>query len=93
MQRPCKPAKLVAQVLTTADNLVLAKAKDTRKHEKHAKKKMTALVTIGKDLGKVITVDGLDLVAPGGRTERNVFCELNIRVAIRQKFHVTNRNI
>jgi hypothetical protein len=36
---------------------------------------MTALATIGKDLGKVITVDGLDLAAPGGRPERNVFCQ------------------
>jgi hypothetical protein len=43
MIRPCKPAKLVAQVLTTAENLVVAKDK----------KKMTALATIGKDLGKV----------------------------------------
>jgi hypothetical protein len=49
--RPCKPAKLFAQVLTTADNLVLAKEKDTRKNQKSAKKKMTALATIGKDLG------------------------------------------
>jgi hypothetical protein len=81
--RPCKPAKLVAQVLTTADNLVLAQAKDTRKHEKQTKKKMTALATIGKDLGKVITVDGLDLVAPGGRTERNVFCEFCKRTLTR----------
>jgi hypothetical protein len=81
--RPCKPAKLVAQILTTADNLVLAKDKDLRKHAKNTKKKMTALATIGKDLGKVITVDGLDLVAPGGRPERNVFCEFCKRTLTR----------
>jgi hypothetical protein len=44
---------------------------------------MTALATIGKDLGKVITVDGLDLVAPGGRPERNVFCEFCKRTLTR----------
>jgi hypothetical protein len=81
--RPCKPAKMFAQVLTTAENLVLVKQKDSRKNKKTTKKKMTALATIGKDLGKVITVDGVDLVAPAGRPERNVFCEFCKRTLTR----------
>jgi hypothetical protein len=38
-------------------------------------KKMKALADIGKEVGKVINVDGVDLVAKVGRGERNVFCE------------------
>jgi hypothetical protein len=81
--RPCKPAKLFAQILTTADNLVLAKEKDSRKNQKTTKKKLTALATIGKDLEKVIPVDGVDLVAPAGRAERNMFCEFCKRTLTR----------
>ena len=83
MIRPCKPAKLAAQVLTTSENLVLAKEKDARKKTKTNKKKMTALATIGKDLGKVVSVDGVALVAPAGRGERNVYCEFCKRTLTR----------
>jgi hypothetical protein len=44
MIRPCKPAKLVAQVLTTAENLVVAKDKNAQKRLKLTKKKTTDLL-------------------------------------------------
>jgi hypothetical protein len=73
--RPCKIAKPTAQVLTTAVNLQAAKNKDARKNLKTTQKKMTALANIGKELGKVINIDGVDLIAPKTRSERNVYCE------------------
>jgi hypothetical protein len=73
--RPCKIAKPTAQVLTTAVNLQAAKDKDARKSVKTTKKKMTALANIGKEPGKVINIDGVDLIAAKIRTKRNVFCE------------------
>jgi hypothetical protein len=73
--RPCKIAKPTAQVLTTAVNLQAAKDKDARKNVKTTKKKMTALANIGKELGKVINIDGVDLIAAKTRPERNVYCE------------------
>jgi hypothetical protein len=49
--RPYKIAKPTAQVLTTVVNLQAAKDKDAKKNVKTTKKKMTALATIGKELG------------------------------------------
>jgi hypothetical protein len=72
--RPCNIAKPLAQVLTTAEGLAAAKAKDDRKNIAVTKRKMTALATIGKDLGKTVNINGVDLVAAGPR-ERNVYCE------------------
>jgi hypothetical protein len=83
MIRPCKPAKLVTQVLATTENLVIAKDKDARKKTKTNKKKMTALATIGKDLVKVVSVDGVALVTPAGRGERNVYGEFCKRTLTR----------
>jgi hypothetical protein len=39
------------------------------------RKKMTALATIGKELGKVINLDGVELVVAPTRAVRNVFCQ------------------
>ncbi len=73
--RPCKIAKPTAQVLTTSVNLQAAQKKDARKKVNTTKKKMTALATIGKELGKVANIDGVDLIAAPTRKERNVYCQ------------------
>ena len=73
--RPCKIAKPTAQVLTTSANLDAAKAKDARKSVNATKKKMTALANIGKELGKVINLDGVELVVAPTRAVRNVYCQ------------------
>jgi hypothetical protein len=73
--RPCKIAQPCARVLTTHANVLIAEAKDATKKIRTTTKKMKALADIGKELGKVINVDGIDLVAKSGRGERNVFCE------------------
>ena len=66
--RPCNIAKPLAQVLTTTtEGLAAAKAKDDRKNIAVTKRKMTALATIGKELGKTVNIDGVDLVASGPR--------------------------
>ena len=80
--RPCNIAKPLAQVLTTTEGLAAAKAKDDRKNIAVTKRKMTALATIGKELGKTVNIDGVDLVASGPRV-RNVFCEFCKRTMTR----------
>ncbi len=73
--RPCKNAKPIAQVLTTSVNLLAAKEKDARKKVTTTKKKMTALATIGRELGKVVNIDEVDLIGEPTRKERNVYCQ------------------
>jgi hypothetical protein len=73
--RPCKIANPKALVCTTAANLVVAQEKDARKNESTTKRKMTSLANIGKELGKVVNVDGVDLVPTAVRGERNVYCQ------------------
>jgi hypothetical protein len=73
--RPCKIAQPCARILTTDANVLVAQRKDATKMARTTTKKMKALADIGKELGKVINVDGIDLVAKVGRGERNVFCE------------------
>jgi hypothetical protein len=65
--RPSNIAKPLALVLTTTERLAAAKAKDDRKNIAVTKRKMTALATIGKELGKTVNIDGVDLVAAGPR--------------------------
>jgi hypothetical protein len=36
---------------------------------------MTALATIGRELGKVVNIDGVDLIAEPTRKARNVYCQ------------------
>ena len=43
---------------------------------------MTALATIGKELGKTVNIDGVDLVAAGPRV-RNVYCDFCKRTLTR----------
>jgi hypothetical protein len=74
--RPCKIAKPTVQVLTTSVNLLAAKEKDARKTVTTTKKKMTALAIIGRELGKVVNIDGVDLIGAPTRKERNVYCHI-----------------
>jgi hypothetical protein len=73
--RPCKIANPKALVCTTAANLIVAQEKDARKNASTTKRKMTSLANIGKELGKVVNVDGVDLVPTAVRGERNVYCQ------------------
>ena len=73
--RPCKIANPNALVCTTASNLVAAQEKDERKNASTTKRKLNCLANIGKELGKVVNVDGVDLVPTAVRGERTVYCE------------------
>jgi hypothetical protein len=74
--RPCKIANSNALVCTTAANLVAAQEKDARKDASTMKRKTNSLANIGKELGKIVNVDGVDLfVSTAVRGERNVYCE------------------
>jgi hypothetical protein len=80
--RPCNIAKPLAQVLTTTEGLAAAKAKDERKNIVVTNRKMTNLATIGKELGKTVNIDGVDLVAASPQV-RNVYCEFCKRTLTR----------
>ena len=73
--RPCKIANPNALVCTTASNLIAAQEKDARKDASTTKRKLNCLANIGKELGKVVNVDGVDLLPTALRGERNVYCQ------------------
>ena len=88
--KPTKIARPTTQLLTTSDNLVTAREKDSRKEATTKKKKNDALAQIGNELGVSVMVNGIDVVEEyntrGTRKHFCPFCKMTLtRVCSKQK--------